>query len=183
MVPMDKKKLDLSKIKVRLIQQKDHQSLKKFKCGNASLERYLQQDAYYDTIDSVSSTNLVFFENILVGYFTLKHMPLSLNVFPSDLEFPYCLDIARIAVDEKFQKQGIGSKMLNIIRTLAKTTNERFLTLDALIEKHDWYLRRGFDSFIEDEVRRSNVDGIVYMVQDLYDQESMDAYLEDAEIV
>ncbi|MGX6580148.1 GNAT family N-acetyltransferase [Bacillus velezensis] len=180
---MDKKKLDLSKIKVRLIQQQDHQSLKKFKCGNASLERYLQQDAYYDTIDSVSSTNLVFFENVLVGYFTLKHMPLSLNVFPSDLEFPYCLDIARIAVDEKFQKQGIGTKMLNIIKTLAKTTNERFLTLDALIEKHDWYSNRGFDSFIEDEVRRSNIDGIVYMVQDLYDQESMDAYLEDAEIV
>lgn len=184
---MGNKKIDLSKIKVRLIQVTDHQIIQNFKCGNSTIENYLKQDAYYDTIDSFSSTSLVFYKEDkkedLVGFFTLKNEPLRISIPSDELYHNSSLEIARIAVDEKHQEHGFGTVMINTIKTLAQTTNQRFVTLDALIEKYDWYVKRGFEAFIENEAKRSNKDGLVYMYSDLLDEKAINAYLEDEQIV
>ncbi|TWL34416.1 hypothetical protein CHCC14600_2258 [Bacillus licheniformis] len=57
------------------------------------------------------------------------------------------------------------------------------MTLDALIERYDWYVKRGFEAFIENEAKRSNKDGLVYMYSDLLDEKAINAYLEDEQIV
>ncbi|CAF1782145.1 GNAT family N-acetyltransferase [Bacillus subtilis] len=185
---MENKKIDLSKIKVRLIQVTDYNIIQDFKCGNPTIERYLKQDAYFDTIDHFSSTSLVFYKENeekedLVGFFTLKNVPLRISIPSDELSTNYSLEIARIAVDVKYQENGFGTMMLNTIKNLAQTTNQRFVTLDALIERYDWYAKRDFEAFIENEAKLSNKEGLVYMYSDLLDENAIDAYLEDEQIV
>ncbi|MCF7618673.1 GNAT family N-acetyltransferase [Bacillus sonorensis] len=185
---MGTKKIDLSKIKVRLIQVTDHQIIQNFKCGNSTIENYLKQNAYYDTIDSFSSTSLVFYKEdgekeALVGFFTLKNVPLRIIITSDELYHNNSLEIARIAVDLKYQENGFGTIMINTIKTLAQTTNQRFVTLDALIERYDWYVKRGFEAFIENEAKRSNKDGLVYMYSDLLDEKAINAFIDDEQIV
>ncbi|MEK4922376.1 GNAT family N-acetyltransferase [Cytobacillus sp. FSL R5-0569] len=151
------------------------------------MENYLKQDAYYDTIGFTSSTNLVFLKNELVGFFTLKKQKLNIEVDISDadsseieeLDYEYSLDIARLAVKKDCQDNGIGTKIISKIIDIAISANERFVTLDSLIEKVEWYTKRGFISMIEEESRVSNKEGLVYMFMDLYDDSIVEAYFEE----
>lgn len=69
--------------------------------------------------------------------------------------------------------------MLNQIFEVAHTVNERYITLEALIERYDWYLKRGFIPLIEDEAIQANYDGLVFMMADLYDEELVDKYFDE----
>jgi GNAT superfamily N-acetyltransferase len=168
-----------AKFDIRPIQVSDHEAIKNFKCGNSSLDRYLKQNAYYDTIDLLACTNLVFYNSNLIGYFSLRKAKLNVDASLDELDYDYSLDITRLAVDEKYQKNGFGTLIVRKIVEMAKTVNERFVTLDALIEVHPWYTKRGFISFIEEEEIRSNEVGLVYMLMDLYDPLLIDQYLLD----
>lgn len=66
--------------------------------------------------------------------------------------------------------------MLNMILDIANTVNERFITLEALIERYDWYVNRGFIPLIEEEATSSNPEGLVLMMIDLYDEALVDNY-------
>jgi GNAT superfamily N-acetyltransferase len=169
--------LELTNLDFRQIQLEDYEIIKTFKCGNSSLENYLKQNAYYDTIDLLASTNLVFIGENLVGYFTLRKQKLNVDADLDLLDYHFSLDIARLAVSKDFQRNGIGSEIIRRIIDLARSVNERFITLDALIEVHSWYTHRGFTSFIEEEEVRSNQDGLVYMIMDLYDESIVENYL------
>ncbi|MED3691286.1 GNAT family N-acetyltransferase [Peribacillus butanolivorans] len=172
--------IDSSNLQFRAIEAKDYTLIKDFKCENTSLENFLRNDAYYYKISKQASTNLVFYNDELVGFFTLKRAELSVSVDVSDIISPFSLDIARIAVSKNYQERGIGSAILKKIIEIANIVNERFITLDALIERYDWYVKRGFSNFIEDEIESSNSDGLVYMYMDLFDESLLDAYFDEA---
>ncbi|MFD1068205.1 GNAT family N-acetyltransferase [Oceanobacillus locisalsi] len=165
----------------------DFEAIKSFKCGNSSIERFLQQDAYYTTIDLKASTNLVYLQNVLVGYFTLKRTKLKLDTEGLDIDIDdielvnnfYCIEVARLAVTNDFQHKGIGRQIIHNITRIARTVNERFISLDALYENLDWYEKIGFEPFIKEEASMKNNEGLVYMVMDLYDPELVDRFLED----
>lgn len=165
-------------LKTRLITHEDFTKIQNFKCGNTSIENFLKQEAYYLTITKECSTTLVFDQSELVGFFSLTKSSLHIEIAGEMIDFP-CLDIARIATAKNYQKQGFGTAMLNMIFNIANTVNERFITLEALIENYDWYVNRGFIPLVEKEAIHSNPDGLVFMLVDLYDERLGEKYFEE----
>ena len=165
-------------LKSRLITLEDFSKIQRFKCGNTSIENFLKQEAYYLTITKECSTTLVFDQDELVGFFSLRKSTLQVEIAGEQLDFP-CLDIARIATSITAQKKGYGTAMLHQIFEVAHTVNERYITLEALIERYDWYVNRGFIPLIEEEAATSNPDGLVFMMADLYDEELVDRYFDE----
>lgn len=166
------------KLTSRLITLEDYPQIQNFKCGNTSIENFLKQEAYYLTITKECSTTLVFNQSELVGFFSLRKSTLQVEVAGELIDFP-CLDIARIATSRSFQEKGYGTKILNRIFEIANTVNERYITLEALIERYDWYVKRGFISLIDKEALQANSEGLVFMMADLYDEELVDKYFEE----
>lgn len=162
----------------RLIRLEDYSEIQKFDCGNTSIENFLKQDAYYLTIMRECSTTLVFYQSDLIGYFSLRKSTLKVEIDDELINFP-CLDIARIAVHKDFQGKGYGTYLLHSIFKLADTVSERFITLEALIERFEWYSCHGFNALIDEEAQKANPDGLVFMVADLLDQEVINQYFDE----
>lgn len=89
------------------------------------------------------------------------------------------MDIARIATSSDKQNNGYGSQIIKKIYEIAHTVNERFLTVEALIEHDHWYKNRGFTPLIEEEINQSNTYGLIFMVADLYDEELVNQFFEE----
>ncbi|QLG38722.1 GNAT family N-acetyltransferase [Paenibacillus sp. E222] len=153
--------------------------MKNFKCGNGSMDLFLEVEAYPSHIERESSTTLVYYDNTLVGYYTLRHIKLSsLLKSISPEEDRDVLDIARLAVDTRIQGQSVGTKIMENIIKMAIQLNERFIVLDALKEKWRWYASKfNFEPLFEDDL---NDDGeLVTMLIDLYDEELIERYYEE----
>lgn len=161
-----------------MITSDDYHLIQKFRCGNTSIENFLKQDAYYLTITKECSTTLVFDQSELVGFFSLRKSTFTVEIAGELIEFP-CLDIARLATATPSQKNGYGSKMLEMIFNIAHTVNERYITLEALIERFDWYNTRGFSALIEAEAASSNPDGLVFMMADLLDEQLIEDFFDE----
>jgi len=165
-------------IETRLITLDDFESIQNFTCGNTSIENFLKQEAYYLTITRECSTTLAFDQGELIGFFSLRKSTLQVELENECIDYP-CLDIARIATAKGKQGLGYGSFLINQIIRIAHTVNERFITLEALIERYPWYKSRGFDALIEEEALNSNKDGLVFMMADLYDERLVDKFFEE----
>jgi predicted N-acetyltransferase YhbS len=143
-----------------------------FNCNNQSMNSYLTQEAYYNSIEFIANTSLVLNEeNDLVGYFTLVQNNIN---FPSG-PIP-CLEVARLAVSHNHQKKGIGSYILKQIVQSGIQTNNRYITLDAISSEIDWYLKRNFIPFKSEEMMSSL---LVYMYCDLYDEDLVESFLDE----
>ncbi|MCM3110043.1 GNAT family N-acetyltransferase [Lederbergia lenta] len=178
--------MNMSELSIRTITYQDYHLTKDFKCENSSIEQFLRTDAYYSTINKEASTSLVFHNENLVGFFTLNKSKLAIDIDEeSDIDLEElttqdCLFIARLGVRTEYKENGIGSWIIKKIIEIASMVNERFIALDALIERYRWYEKRGFSHLIESEIIESNSDGLVYMILDLYDEKLIDEYFETA---
>lgn len=134
-----------------------------FDCGNPSINSLIL-DSYYATVLQHAYGYKVSCEGIVIGYYMLKFLKIKLDNCPesiSDYRSSFCNDcfsvhIKYIAVDTKFQKQGLGSGMMKYIIKLVFGLCEhwpiRLITLDALKEKYEWYKSLGFLAFDEDDL-------------------------------
>ncbi|WP_332645720.1 GNAT family N-acetyltransferase [Lysinibacillus sp. 54212] len=165
-------------IETRLITLDDFECIQNFTCGNTSIENFLKQEAYYLTITRECSTTLAFDRGELIGFFSLRKSSLQLELENESIDYP-CLDIARIATQKGKQELGYGTFLINQIFEIAHTVNDRFITLEALIERYAWYKKRGFEALIEEEALSSNQDGLVYMMADLYDERLVEMFFEE----
>jgi predicted N-acetyltransferase YhbS len=133
---------------------------------------FLKQNAYYYSIEFIANTSLVLDDNEeVVAYFTMVN---------NYIEFPSgpvpCLEIARLAVSANFQKRGIGTYIIRKISQIAIQTNYRYITLDVISSEIHWYQKRNFIPFKAEEVLSSS---LVYMYNDLYDEELVERFLEE----
>lgn len=152
------KDIDFSQIHFELIAEKFYSQYRVFNCGNSSMDNFLKHSAYFSTISKEAATSLVFYNDKLVGYFTLQRHETRKFEELDQMSFLY---IERIAVSKEYQRIGFGEYILNEILKIARMTNERLIFLDALIEKLKWYETRHFIKAIEEEAILSNEDGLV----------------------
>jgi GNAT superfamily N-acetyltransferase len=159
----------------KLLSSDDLPHLKKFKCGNQSMEDFLSHDSYYYHLTREASTSLVFFNGELIAYYTIKHTPL--KIFDKD-QMDISLDIARLAVSKNYQSKGVGTFIVDKIIKTAIEVNKRYIIVDSLYEKWEWYKNNfGFDYLIEDDVLNERI--VVSMIIDTYDQELIDKFFDE----
>lgn len=136
---------------------KDHDRAT-FDCGDPELNRYLRTFAGQNQFKHFVGTTYVATEPdqplIIVGYYTLAATSIpfhSLDEFPDLRKLPYkdvpAVLLARLAVSEQFQSQGIGHQLLGdaIKRTLELTQiiGCRCLIVDAYPDAVSWYSKFG----------------------------------------
>lgn len=142
--------IDLSKIKV--VRLSSVYDLKRFDCGDADLNDFIQNDALKYEEERLASTFLVIYEEkLLAGFFSLVNDSIRLKDDEEDdllrsTEYP-ATKIARLAVQKELQKRGLGKLMIQIAIALileCKHGASRFVTVDSYPAVVKWYERFGF---------------------------------------
>lgn len=127
-----------------------------FECGTSKgqkdLSDFILTDALKYQEHFTGTTKLVFFENEIIGFFTLAASEIklkesersikNLKVFPS-------LKLARFAIQSQYQGKGLGKDIIKFVVGLVIQLNVyigcRFILVDALPESTDFYRKLGFE--------------------------------------
>lgn len=120
--------------------------IKSFQCHEKELVDFLLEDAYNNQVNKISVTYLFFSQKTkeMVGYLTVLTDAINLNAelkrYFRDKDIHYkslpALKVGRVAVDDRFARRGIGTRMMDIaiflaIKIYRETAGCRFITLDA----------------------------------------------------
>jgi len=163
-------------------------SLSRFDSGNSELNDFLKNDALKEQQELLSKTHLCFYKEHIAGYITLtadsirvKKDKLDTSQIIEGCEYPAypCILIARLAVDIRVQKRGIGQFMLLLVIGLALDgpLGCRYLSVDPKEDAVDFYRAFGFDYWTRSKRRMYlNVKDIA---KELRPDESLDPWLTD----
>ena len=125
---------------------------KEFDCGNDILNRYLQTQASQDVRDGEANCYVLSVDDAdeIIDFFTLSNWLIHRTELPSIRSAYSAVPmtfLGRLAVDLKYQSQGLGRFLLASAAELAanSTSGSRGLIVQAKDEKLlDFYKRNGF---------------------------------------
>ena len=136
-----------------------------FRCGESELDRFLAGSALNRQKAMLSRTYVSLCADDVAGYYTLAHVQLTASEMPSKLSrgmpssIPALL-MARLAVDERFQRRGLGESLFAdaLERTWSVVERGaapvRFFVVDAKHEKAKaFYLKLGMKPLADDSLR------------------------------
>lgn len=157
-----------------------------FKCANPSIEQQIR-DSYFITLLKQAYGHQIIIDGRAIGYYMLYFKGIKLEEINKIMDEEYessmadyymAMHIRYLAIDERLQHRGIGTRVLRgiiveILR-LSKIYPIRIITIDALSEYHEWYKTIGFK-----DIPGREFDGITYpMFMDCMSKEEIDK-LED----
>lgn len=152
----------------------DDISFDKFDCGNSSVNEFTR-NAYYEEIMKLSSTKLIFYNNRLIGYYTIDMFQIA-----ADENDYSAIRLKYIGVKKIFQGKGFGTEVLKYIINNSKLFSRfagcRYLILDSIKEKASWYENIGFQYFDRTELNTDKPTILMYM--DFQDIDKINAYFE-----
>lgn len=144
--------------------------IKPFDCGDADLNGFLLNDAKSYAEKKIAYTFVLEDdEGNIIAYYSLLNDKIAKvessnaawrkvkKLFPHDKHFGSypAIKIGRFAVDNRFRGEGMGSKLMKILKdALAhKDTDSafRFLTVDAYISAVPFYVKNGFLPLTSDD--------------------------------
>ena len=125
-----------------------------FSCSEQELNDFLTTDALTDHTSLYSITRLVHYNGTLAGFFTLIADNISVTSIPSEnyVDYHYqklpAVKIARLAVDKKFERQGIGRRIITeifrIVYEVSQQIGCRVITVDAKENALGFYKKFAF---------------------------------------
>lgn len=126
-----------------------------FECGNSDLNEFLHVDAIHYQEERLAVTRFIQWQNTIVGYFTLVSDSIEVEAIhfgDGSSEYPYrrypALKIARLATDNRYQRQGVGRAMLlktmQIAIVLSGYVGVRIITVDSKPDSVEFYEKFGF---------------------------------------
>ena len=129
--------------------------LKEFDCGNVHLNEFLVRYAAKNDELGIGRTFVSADENgTVLGYFTLATAQVSYQEIPEDFRcrlprYPIpALRLARLAVDKRFQGEGLGKKLLSLVFMkavqVADITGLYLIIVDAKESSKSFYKKYGF---------------------------------------
>ena len=129
-----------------------------FDCGNSAINEYVE-NSYFATLLQQCYAYEIEYKSLVVGYYMITFR---------DVAFYDCISEISdyLAIGTKYQKNKIGTKTLEKIINEARQWTDflpiRFITLNAVPEKVDWYKKIGFKEM------GKNIDAVnTYMYIDL----------------
>lgn len=131
-----------------------------FACGIESINNYIRE-SYYPHIVQNAYTYSIMYKDIILGYYQIMFREIKLEDFPEEIS-DYSTEINNsklsavhirfIAIDEKYQKNGIGTAVLHTIiekvRQISIFWPIRVITIDAKLDLIGWYSEIGFNKMI-----------------------------------
>lgn len=131
-----------------------------FACGIESINNYIRE-SYYPHIVQNAYTYSIMYKDIILGYYQIMFREIKLEDFPEEIS-DYSTEINNsklsavhirfIAIDEKYQKNWIGTAVLHTIiekvRQLSIFWPIRVITIDAKLDLIGWYSEIGFNKMI-----------------------------------
>lgn len=145
-----------------------------FDCGNPAINEYVE-NSYFATLLQQCYAYEIEYKSLVVGYYMITFRDVAFYDCISEIsdyqiddfgEFLPSLYINYLAIGTKYQKNKIGTKTLEKIINEARQWTDflpiRFITLNAVPEKVDWYKKIGFKEM------GKNIDAVnTYMYIDL----------------
>jgi GNAT superfamily N-acetyltransferase len=145
-----------------------------FDCGNNDLNEFLKDDALIFQNKLLNRTWLFYYRstNEIIAYITVsndairtqrlnnkeaKHIRRRIAHEKGHLAFPATL-IGRLAVNKKFQRHGVGSSIVSVLRyELFQAKASRFFTVDALNDENvlSFYCQLGFKTIYDSQEREA----------------------------
>lgn len=130
--------------------------LKSFDCGNNELNVFLRNFAYANDRIGIGKTYVLMDKNNIYGFFTLSSAQIKREslIDESSINLPRypipAIRIARLAVDKKYQKQGLGARLLKeALIKIINASNVIGIYLVVVEPKDDaigFYKKYGFKS-------------------------------------
>lgn len=129
--------------------------LRDFDCGDEDLNDFLKNDAGENQKNWLSAARILYDNNKITGYFTpiadtlnREHVNETDRVEGYTYSKYSCIKLARLAVDKRYQKQGIGKELMiyvfAIARKIVNYDGGKSLTVDAKNSAVDFYRKFGF---------------------------------------
>jgi GNAT superfamily N-acetyltransferase len=128
-------------------------NLSSFNCLSPELNDFLKNDALDDQINMISRTGLCFWKDKFVGFVALIADTIEAKAVTDGIEhyeyrkYPR-VKIARLAVDSRFERKGIGTYLLAaaIGKTLSvcESIRCRYILVDSKKNSSGFYQKNGF---------------------------------------
>jgi predicted N-acetyltransferase YhbS len=142
---------------------KSSHDVNNFDCGRVELDRFLQKYAWQNQQANSTQTYVACYEEKIIGYYCLTvgsvaHENAPARITKGQAKYPIpVMILARLAVDKKWQKKGIGKGLLR--DALKRTTQAadiagiRAVIVHAKDERvRSWYERFDFEPSPTDEL-------------------------------
>ena len=147
---------------MKLVRLSNDYPLTTFDCGDDDLNHFLMDDAKHFLQKRIATTFILEDEGQVVAYFCLLNDKISRleitnsrwkgikDSFPEGKKFRSypSVKIGRFAVDKHYQGNHIGTDVMNIIKTMLTSEENksafRFLTVDAYLSAIDFYRNNDF---------------------------------------
>lgn len=144
---------DISSIKV--IPLDKNIDVSSFNCREDELNSFLWESAEEYRQALLGTTHLLVYGKKVIGYFTLSMDSLKIKRIPDvdrigfeSIEYYPAIKIGQLAVDEDFERKGVGPYMLKIICGIAMNLINyvgcRFVAVNAIPTAQSWYEKHGF---------------------------------------
>lgn len=153
-------------VKINIERLRQDVQIGNFDCENPSINGQIEE-SYFPTLLQYAYAYRVSVDGRVVAYYMIKFKTIHMDIAPDELaEYTSsvvndcsAIHIKYIAVDKVCKKQGIGTYILKTIVAQALRLCQQFpislVTLDALTDKYEWYKKRGFKAFSEDELQKN----------------------------
>lgn len=151
----------------------DGETIPNFDCGDFDLNEFAKNDVPFYKSELIAMP-YVFYpnesENHIAAYFTLSNDKISVSEFDSNSQFNKfrkqnfndrkrlrsypSVKIGRFAVSVDFEGMGIGSYLIDFIKSYFLADNKtgcRFITVDAYRKAIPFYQKNGFDYLQKDD--------------------------------
>ena len=142
--------------------------------GIESINNYIRE-SYYPHIVQNAYTYSIMYKDIILGYYQIMFREIKLEDFPEEIS-DYSTEINNsklsavhirfIAIDEKYQKNGIGTAVLHTIiekvRQLSIFWPIRVITIDAELDLIGWYSEIGFNKMIHNTAGQDGTTEAMY---------------------
>lgn len=130
-------------------------NLNGFSCGLDDMDDFLKNDALTQQEENLNVTYLAKCDNQIIGFFSLLSDSIRLQSFEEEYNLPYescpAIKIGRLAVDENYNRNGIGTRLLDDIcfeiKNISERLGVRFITVDAYCTVRSFYYKSGFNHF------------------------------------
>lgn len=147
--------IELDSLTLQYINEVPPEIYANFSCEREELNQFLKEDARYYHEQNLTHTTLVLQDGVLIGFFSLSADAIQLTAMEKgelalNGEYPInyfpAVKITKLAIGNDFKGKGYGTAVLDLIDGVAYglPIAVRFLTVDAIASKVDFYGKNGF---------------------------------------